>query len=30
MCDWHKHVRDHLSLPGLRGSRERDIIADVA
>jgi len=30
MCDWHRYVREHLSLPGLKESRERDIIAEVA
>jgi putative ABC transport system permease protein len=30
MCDWHRYVTEHLSLPGLKGTRERDIIAEVA
>jgi putative ABC transport system permease protein len=30
MCDWHRHVRNHLSVPGLKEARERDIIAEVA
>lgn len=30
MCDWHRYVREHLSLPGLKESQERDIIAEVA
>lgn len=30
MCDWHRSVREHLSLPGLKANRERDIVAEVA
>ena len=30
MCDWHRYVRSQLSLPNLEGSRERDVIAEVA
>ena len=30
MCDWNRYVRDHLSLPGLKEGRERDIVAEVA
>ncbi len=30
MCDWHRYVRENLSVPGLKEARERDIIADVA
>jgi len=30
MCDWQRYVRDHLTLTGLRSTRERDIMAEVA
>ena len=30
MCDWHRYVRENLSVPGLKEARDRDIIADVA
>jgi putative ABC transport system permease protein len=30
MCDWHRYVRKHLVVPGLKETRERDIIAEVA
>jgi len=29
-CDWREFVTDRLSLPGLKGRRERDIIEEVA
>ena len=30
MCDWNRFVRDNLSVPGLKGTREREIIDEVA